>query len=68
MYLQDETKSFTYTATVPSGCNVDNMVVVAFVQRNYNDRPAIQSGNYGEWYVDNCRSAALGATAPLEVQ
>lgn len=63
-----ETKSFTYTATVPSGCNVDNMVVVAFVQRNYNDRPAIQSGNYGEWYVDNCRAAALGATAPLEVQ
>jgi hypothetical protein len=48
LYLQDETKSFTYTATVPSGCNVDNMVVVAFVQRNYNDRPAIQSGNYGD--------------------
>jgi hypothetical protein len=42
--------------------------IVAFVQRSYGDRPAIQSASYGEWYVDNCRSAALGATAPLEVQ
>ena len=63
-----ETKSFSYTATVPSECNLDNMVVLAFVQRNFNDRPAIQSGKYGEWYVDNCRAAALGTTAPLEVQ
>ena len=63
-----ETKSFSYTATVPSECNLDNMVVLAFVQRNFNDRPAIQSGKYGEWYVDNCRAAALGATAPLEVE
>ena len=63
-----ETKSFTYTATVPSGYNLDNLFVVAWVQRPFGDRPAIQSGSYGNWYIDNCRSAALGATAPLEVQ
>ena len=61
-------KSLEYTATIPSGYNLDNMEIVAFVQRNFNDRPAIQSAPYGDWYVDNSRSAALGATAPLEVQ
>lgn len=61
-------KSLNYSATIPSGYNLANMEIVAFVQRSYGDRPAIQSASYGEWYVDNCRSAALGATAPLEVQ
>lgn len=59
-------KSFSYTATIPSGYNVDNMEVVAFVQRNFNDRPAIQSGAYGDWYVDNSRSAALGTKVDVE--
>lgn len=59
-------KSFTYTAKIPSDYNLDNMEVVAFVQRNYNDRPAIQSGSYGDWYVDNSRSAALGAKVDVE--
>ena len=63
-----ETKSFTYTATIPSDYNLDNLLILAWVQRPFGDLPAIQSGNYGGWYVDNCRSAALGATAPLEVQ
>ena len=62
------TKTFRFTATIPSGYKTENMEVVAFIQRNYGDRPALQSGKYGEWYVDNCRAAALGATAPLEVQ
>ena len=61
-------KTFTYTASIPSGYKTENMEVVAYIQRNYNDRPALQSGNYGDWYVDNCRAAALGATAALEVQ
>ncbi len=61
-------KTLNYTATIPSGYKLDNMEIVAFVQRSYGDRPAVQSGAYGSWYVDNCRAAALGATAPLEVQ
>ena len=63
-----ETKSLTYTATIPNGYVLDNLVVLAYVQRNFNDRPAIQSGSYGDWYVDNCRAAAVGTTAPLEVR
>ena len=61
-------KTLTYQATIPADYQLENMEVVAYVQRNFNDRPAVQSGSYGDWYVDNCRSAALGATAPLEVQ
>ena len=63
-----ETKSLTYTATIPNGYVLDNLVVLAYVQRNFNDRPALQSGSYGDWYVDNCRAAAVGTTAPLEVR
>ena len=60
------TTSLTYTATVPAGYNMDNMEVVAYVQRSYGDRPAIQSGSYGEWYVDNSRSAAFGKKVEVE--
>ena len=63
-----ETKSFTFTATVSNECNLDNMIVLAFVQRSFGDRPVIQSAAYGDWYVDNCRVAAIGATVPLEVE
>ena len=61
-------RTLTYQATIPSGYKIENMEVIAFVQRNFNDRPAIQSDKYGEWYVDNCRAAALGTAAPLEVE
>ena len=62
------TKSFTYTYTVPASYKKNNLMILAYVQRTFGSRPVIQSGNYGDWYVDNCRSAALGTTAPLEVQ
>ena len=57
-----------YTVTVPDAYVLDNMTVLAYIQRCYDDLPAIQSANYGEWFIDNCRSAALGATAALEVE
>ena len=63
-----ETRSFTYTVTVPDECNLDNLVLLAWVQRPYGERPVVRTGNYGDWYVDNCRSAAVGTVAPLEVR
>ena len=62
------TKSFTYTYTVPASYNKNNLMVLAYVQRTFGSRPVIQSGNYGDWYVDNCRVAAVGTTAPLEAE
>jgi len=61
-------KTLQFTASIPASYNTGNMEVVAFVQRNFNGRPALQSANYGEWYIDNSRSAKLGATVPLEVE
>ena len=61
-------KSFTYKVSVPNGYNLDNMSVLAFVQCKFGGMPVIQSGDYGEWYIDNSRSAKLGASAPLEVE
>ena len=65
---EGEVKTLTYTATIPEGFDLANMDVVAFVQRNFNGRPSMQSGSYGDWYVDNCRAAALGTKVPVEVQ
>lgn len=61
-------KTLTYEASIPDGCKPENMEVLAYVQRPFGLRPAFRSGDYGDWYVDNARSAALGATAPLEVE
>ena len=61
-------KTFNFNAVIPADYNLDNMDVVAFVQRSYGDRPALPSGGYGGWYVDNSRSAAFGAKAALEVE
>lgn len=55
-------KTLDYTATIPDGYKLENMAVVAYVLRNFNDRPVFQSGSYGDWYVDNSRCAALGVT------
>jgi hypothetical protein len=63
-----ETKTFTYTAAVPEEYNLDNLVVLAWVQRPFGSRPAVQSASYGGWYIDNCRTAPLGTVAPLEVR
>ena len=61
-----QTKSFSWTATVPSGCNLNNLSVLVYVQRPFGSRPAVQSNSYGDYYIDNCRAAAVGAEAAPE--
>ena len=60
------TKSFSWSATLPSQCVADNMVVLVYVQRPFGSRPKLQSDSYGEYYIDNSRSAALGSEARPE--
>lgn len=47
-------KDFTYSIEVPSGCVVDNMRIVVFIQRKD-----------GKYYVDNTASASVGKDRPL---
>ena len=61
-----EKKTFTLSGTVPAGCNPDNLEILVYVQRPFGSQNRIQSGDYGDYYVDNARSAAVGTTAQLE--
>lgn len=63
-----ETRSFTFTATIPDECDLGNLVILAWVQRRFGERPVSQSASYGEWYIDNCRLAPVGSSAELEVR
>ena len=52
-------KNFTYVATVPSGCNLNNMRVVVYIQR--------LNTLINSYYVDNAASMAVGKDKSLEV-
>jgi hypothetical protein len=58
----NEEKAFHYTVTVPSPYVLQNIRVLAYIHKPFGSQPVIQGGNYGDYYVDNCASALLGAT------
>ncbi len=57
-----EKKSFTFTAQLNEAWNRDNLEILAYVQRSFGNRTRIQSRDYGDYYVDNAASAAVGTT------
>ena len=61
-------KSFSYTFTVPDEYKADNLEILAYVQRPFGSQPVLQSGSYGDWYVDNCSSAKVGLAAPPDLK
>ena len=63
---EGDEKSFTFSTEIPSGWNKSNLEILVYVQRPFGSQNRIQSGNYGDYYVDNARSAAVGTTAELE--
>ncbi len=64
----DATQDFNYNVTVPSGYNSDNLHILAYVQVPFGFQKPIQSGNYGDWYIDNCRKADIGKSVGIEVK
>lgn len=66
--------SKTYSAEVPSGCDLSNLKVLAYVQKRYGDQTVVENvylatyGDYGDWYVDNARSCEVGTSNELEYQ
>ena len=56
-------KSFSYSTTVEDDYVPDNLEILVYVQRPFGTQTVIQSGNYGDYYVDNCASVAVGKTA-----
>ncbi len=58
--LENESKEFTFTAEVPDKFNLQNMRIVVYIQRPFGSMEKIQSGNFGDYYVDNSASAKIG--------
>ena len=56
-------KSFSYSTTLASDYDPDNLEILVYVQRPFGTQTVIQSGSYGDYYVDNCMSVGVGKTA-----
>ena len=61
----NKTVSKNYTATIPSSCDKNNLRVLVYVLRQYGSQPIIRTADYGDYYVDNATSAAIGTTKDL---
>lgn len=65
---EQATQHFTFDGIeIPSGYDISNMTVLAYVQRQYGSQPVIRSDDYGDYYIDNCRIVPLGASEAPEV-
>lgn len=53
-------RDFHYDATVPSICKFENLRVLAFIHRPFGTMPRLQTGNYGDYFIDNCATASVG--------
>lgn len=54
-----------YTAVIPDKCDKKNLRVLVYVFRKYGTKTIIRTADYGEYYVDNATSAALGSKKEL---
>lgn len=66
----------SFSGTVRSSWDPDNMKVLIYVEKPYGDRDKVDGvdsrvvnyGNYGDTYIDNCRAVKVGETAALELR
>lgn len=61
-------KNFSFSAGIPSSCSLVNLHVLVYVQRAFGSYPVIQSGGYGEYFVDNSADVALGENLKLALE
>lgn len=61
----NKTVSKNYTAIIPSSCDKNNLRVLVYVLRQYGSQTIIRTADYGDYYVDNAISAAVGTTQDL---
>ena len=61
----NKTVSKNYTATIPASCDKNNLRVLVYVLRQYGSQTIIRTADYGDYYVDNVVSAAVGTTQNL---
>lgn len=54
-----------YTAVIPDVCDKKNLRILVYVFRKYGTQTIVRTAYYGDYYVDNAASAALGARKEL---
>lgn len=66
--------SKTFTAEVASDWNKDNLRLLVYVEKPYGSQTVVHGvdhadyGDFGDTYVDNCRSMSVGTKAELELE
>lgn len=61
----NKTVEKNYSVTIPSSYNKDNLKILVYVLKQYGSQPIIRTADYGDYYVDNATSAAIGTTKDL---
>ena len=54
-----------YSAALPSSLNKDNLYILVYVLKQYGSQTIIRTADYGDYYVDNAASAAVGTVQEL---
>ena len=61
----NKTVEKNYSVTLPSSYNKDNLRILVYVLKQYGSQTIIRTADYGDYYVDNATSAAIGTTKDL---
>lgn len=61
-------KPFSYSASVPATYSLDNMRVLVYIQRAFPAGSVNQSGDYGNYFVDNTATADVGSSIRLALE
>jgi len=64
----NKVQAFNYSINLPGNLVKENLSILVFVQRMYDDdQPISRTANYGDYYVDNCHKAPIGESVELEL-
>lgn len=64
---QNEEHTYQWTGYIDSSWNQDNLEILVYIEREFGTLPKLQSGNYGNYFVDNCAIAPIGVNYTLKV-
>lgn len=55
----NDVAKLTFSAAIPSGCNLDNMRIVAYIQRPLGKDADKASGDFGGYFIDNSATSYI---------
>jgi len=63
--INNMTVEKSYSVTLPSSYDKDNLRILVYVLKQYGSQTIIRTADYGDYYVDNATSGAIGTTKDL---